>query len=218
MDHLKAFWKTLHHKINSLSLRERKLIALTSATLVVSVIAMIVWLPLWDSLMQTMTAKDQYQIQIETSQNSIRALELRAKNDVNLPYKEKLNKLKRQVDLQEEKINQITTALIQPERMTQVFKGMLKENKLSFESLKNTPAKLIEVNKDDAENQILFQHGLSLNMQGKFLNGLSYVRNLEEQDWQLYWDELQFKIIEYPVGELKIKVHTLSTSNKVLGL
>lgn len=215
---MKASWKTLHHKINNLTLRERKLVLLTAASFVLCVIVLVILNPLWARLQVVETLITQYQVQIETAQNSIKALELRAKSDVNAPYISKLNNLKDQVDKQQENINRITTALIQPDKMTQVFKGILLKNNLKFDSLKNAPASLVKVNKGETDDQILYRHSLSLQLQGPYLNGLNYIRKLEQQEWQLYWDELEFQTLEYPIGQLKIRVHTLSTSNKVLGL
>jgi len=50
------------------------------------------------------------------------------------------------------------------------------------------------------------------------LDTLKYLQELERQDWQLYWDELTFKTEAYPQGAVTIEVHTLSTSEEVLGL
>lgn len=102
--------------------------------------------------------------------------------------------------------------------MNMVFQGLLEKSKLQFQSIKNYLPKIIELNKDKNSNQMLYEHSLLLEMKGQYIHGLEYIQSIEKQDWQLYWDEIEFKILRYPQGLLTLKVHTLSTSDKVLGL
>lgn len=215
---MKPFWKAYHRKVNALTLRERKYIAVASATVVLSFFILTLWQPMWGEITRINKQNDQFMLQIETSQNSISALENRAKKDVNAPYKAKLSNMKKQVQEQLDQINNITAALIQPEKMNQVFKGLLTKNDLKLESVKNEQAKTIKLNETDQENQALFQHDLKIEMRGKYLSGLKYLQSIEQQNWQLYWDELEFSMIEYPMGSLRMRVHTLSTSDQLLGL
>lgn len=215
---MKTFWKALNHRINGLSLRERRLIALTSSCVVIAFYIMSIWLPLWNSIQLSMHENTKIEIDIETSKKNIAILEERSKVDVNLPYREKLIALKEQASEQQEKINNITNALIQPEKMNMVFQGLLEKSKLQFESIKNGLPKSIELNQDKNSNQVLYEHSLLLEMKGQYIHGLEYIQSIEKQDWQLYWDEIEFKTLRYPQGLLTLKVHTLSTSDKVLGL
>ncbi|NVK40161.1 MAG: hypothetical protein HWE39_02890 [Oceanospirillaceae bacterium] len=208
--------KTYHRKIDRLTLRERRFIALALCSVILALFALLFWNPLWAEYRRMNQENGQYEIQIETSQNSINALELRSKRDVNAPYKEKLKNLILEVQEQRDRINGITSALIQPERMNEVFEGLLMNSPLSFESIKNIPAEKIKINEQD--QQALFKHGLKMQLQGRYMNALKYLQNIEAQNWQLYWDELEFATVEYPIGSLRLKVHTISTSNKVLGL
>lgn len=215
---MKTFWKALNHRINGLSLRERRLIALTSSCVVIAFYIMSIWLPLWNSIQLSLHENTKIEIDIETSKKNIAILEERSKVDVNLPYREKLIALKEQASEQQEKINNITNALIQPEKMNMVFQGLLEKSKLQFESIKNGSPKSIELNQDKNSNQVLYEHSLLLEMKGQYIHGLEYIQSIEKQDWQLYWDEIEFKTLRYPQGLLTLKVHTLSTSDKVLGL
>ena len=186
--------------------------------MVIAFYIMSIWLPLWNSIQLSMHENTKIEIDIETSKKNIAILEERSKVDVNLPYREKLIALKEQASEQQEKINNITNALIQPEKMNMVFQGLLEKSKLQFESIKNGSPKSIEINQDKNSNQVLYEHSLFLEMKGQYIHGLEYIQSIEKQDWQLYWDEIEFKTLRYPQGLLILKVHTLSTSDKVLGL
>ena len=213
-----TIWKKLRIKINALSIRERKLIAITSTSFVLSLFVLLAWHPLWVNLQGIKNISEQMIVGINASKYDIRVLEERSKKDVSLPYRNKLQSLKQKSDEQQNKINSITSALIQPEKMNLVFKGLLEKSNLRFDSIKNLKPKVIELNQSKDSNQVLYEHGLVIEMRGSYLDGLAYIKSIENQSWQLYWDEVEYKTTRYPQGELTLKVHTISTSKKVLGL
>jgi MSHA biogenesis protein MshJ len=102
--------------------------------------------------------------------------------------------------------------------MGKVFTGLLQENALSLEKISNLDAKPVNIEGQLEETNLLYEHGLSLELKGQYMNALKYLQSLESQDWQLYWDELKFSSNTYPNGTLAIKVHTLSTSDSLLDL
>lgn len=213
-----TIWKKLRIKINALSIRERKLIAITSMSFVLSLFVLLAWHPLWVNYQGIKNRSEQMIVGINASKYDIRVLEERSKKDVSLPYRNKLQSLKQKSNEQQDKINSITNALIQPEKMNLVFKGLLEKSNLRFDSIKNQKPKVIELNESKDSNQVLYEHGLVIEMHGSYLDGLAYIKSIENQSWQLYWDEVEYKTTGYPQGELTLKVHTISTSKKVLGL
>ncbi|GAA6134671.1 hypothetical protein NBRC116188_14600 [Oceaniserpentilla sp. 4NH20-0058] len=215
---MKEYWKTFHYKINGLTLRERRLMALISASAVAMILVMTVWLPIYDKWMEYKSQSDNLSKKIAESKNRISKLESRSKLDLDQPYKDKLNKLKIRVEEQNQEINELTSALIGPNKMNLVFKGLLAKNKLTVEELKNSPPEKLEINKGSEGSQILYKHELAMELIGDYFSSLNFVGQIENEEWQLYWNDLSYEIIDYPAGSLKINVHTLSTSNKVLGL
>lgn len=213
-----TIWKKLQVKINALSIRERKLITLAATSFVLALLVLLAWHPLWVNYQGVKKRSEQMIVGINTSKYDIRILEERSKKDVSLPYRNKLDALKIKSEEQQKKINSITNALIQPEKMNMVFKGILEKSRLEFQSIKNQKAKVIELNQSKDSNQVLYEHGLVIELRGKYLDGLDYIKSIENQSWQLYWDEIEYKTTRYPQGSLTLKVHTISTSNKVLGL
>lgn len=213
-----ATWKKSLKAINQLSLRERRLLAITSVSVMLMLFLFVSWLPLLESWQKVRTASHVANGKIQAAKAEITRLEEQARTDVNAPYKAQLKKLRNEVADQENTINSLTSALITPKNMTQVFSGLLQENHLTIETVTNQQAQPVSINGSKEENHFLFKHGLSLEMKGQFLNTLKYIQALEKQEWQLYWDELVFTTLNYPHGTLDIKVHTLSTSEHVLGL
>lgn len=156
--------------------------------------------------------------QADTAKNAIEVLKRNAIQDVNKPYEEKIAALHVRLKKQQQKIDTITSALISPKNMPEVFSKLLNRNDLTLESVSNDDAEPVNISTNEKEDSLLFKHGLLLEMKGQFLSGLSYIKQMEKQDWQLYWDELTYTSEKYPQGVLTLKIHTLSTSDSVLEL
>lgn len=156
--------------------------------------------------------------QADTAKNAIEVLKRNAIQDVNKPYEEKIAVLHVRLKKQQQKIDTITSALISPKNMPEVFSKLLNRNDLTLESVSNDDAEPVNISTNEKEDSLLFKHGLLLEMKGQFLSGLSYIKQMEKQDWQLYWDELTYTSEKYPQGVLTLKIHTLSTSDSVLEL
>lgn len=211
-------WRELKQKVNALSLRERKLTAAVSAMVLSTVIGNLILSPLFNLILDTKKQNHHYEVQIHSASNSIDAVKLRAKEDINKPYINRRSELLKSVQAQENEINDLTAALIKPERMNEVLKGLLSKNKMEVMALENKPAKSIKLNEDESDQQALYEHEISIALDGDYLSALTFIGDIENQEWQVYWDTLTFQILEYPVGRLQMSVHTISTSDKVLGL
>lgn len=213
---MKASWKNTSAFINDLSLRERRLLCITSAVVCIGIIAAVIWRPLIINWNEHAAKNAQVNMAIASLQDNIEQLKSDFKVDVNAPYVAQLNGLKAVVTQQHEKIHTITSALINPKKMGSVFAGLLKETNVTIENVSNLDAQPIEIADQDVQSDLLYKHSLSINMAGQYMDALKYLQEIEKQAWKLYWDELTYKTENYPNGKLFIKVHTLSTSENVL--
>ncbi len=215
---MKASWGDIQEHVNHLKGRERRLLCITVVVLVLSVFAFLLWDPLYQAWLKDFKANAQAIRQVNSAQASIASLKERMNIDVNAHYKKQIKALKVQLEQQQQKIESLTSALITPKNMGQVFTGLLQESALTVNKISNLDAQAVKIEGQQEETKLLFQHGLSLELRGQFSSVLTYIQELEIQDWQLYWDELNFSTNNYPQGTLTVEVHTLSTSDSVLDL
>ncbi len=68
------------------------------------------------------------------------------------------------------------------------------------EKLETTDARLIGI----------FMHSLELQLEGSYLEVLSYLRALESLEWKIFWDQVNLEVMQYPKVKVHIKVHTFS--------
>jgi len=215
---LKASWSEIHDTINHLQVRERRLLCITVVAVILFVAAMLVWEPLYQAWLKSYQENATTLGQISSAKTSIATLEARANLDVNAQSKQQISALKDKLSHQQQQIESLTSALITPKNMGRVFTGLLQENALNINKISNLDAVSVNIEGQIEETNLLYQHGLSLELNGQFMNALKYIQGIEAQDWQLYWDELVFTTDHYPQGTLNIDVHTLSTSDSLLDL
>ncbi|EAT12448.1 hypothetical protein HF888_15405 [Bermanella marisrubri] len=184
----------------------------------VLVLLFTLWIPKVETILGLHQQQERAVAQEAASKAAILELENRSKQDVNAPYRKQLKGLEIQVTEQERTIEDLTSSLILPNKMTQVFSELLDERYLKIIKLKNLEAKPIELDQKQTDSSVLFKHGLSLKLQGRYLNTMDYIKQIESQPWKLYWESLDFKMEKYPNGVLDLKVHSISTSDHVLGL
>ena len=185
---------------------------------ILTLIFLLAWQPLFFNITKSYQANQTAQKQVATIKSTIENYKKRVSLDANAPYKTQVKNLKKQIKQQDINVENLTSALITPRNMSKVFTGLLQNTEMNMNKISNLDALAISINDNKEETNLLFKHGLSLELEGQFLNALSYVQIIEQQDWQLYWDELSFSTLSYPEGRLKIEVHTLSTSDSLLDL
>jgi MSHA biogenesis protein MshJ len=215
---VKISWTKVEEAVNHMQIRERRMLCLTVVAVTVFVQVLMLWDPIYKSGRKAYQENIGISEQIKDAKITIIRIKERASVDVNAHQKNQIKKIKERLTIQQHQIEGLTSALISPKNMGKVFTGLLQDNALSLEKISNLDAKPVNIDGQLEEINLLYEHGLSLELKGQYINALKYLQSLESQDWQLYWDELQFSSNTYPNGTLTIEVHTLSTSDSLLDL
>lgn len=215
---LKSYWKKLLKAVNALQVRERQMIIVAGSVLIIGVFSLVAWEPLYVDWIKKSAMLTQAKENLNQAETTIERIKSESRVDANKPYREKFNKLKNDIEDQDYKIETITAALINPKHMNHVFGTLLKNTELEIDTITNSPAEAIDIQGEGDTDKLLYMHALSLELSGTFIDSLKYLKRIESQNWNLYWDNLVFTTTQYPQGRLILKVHTLSTSDHVLGL
>ncbi len=215
---MQVSWAEIVEAVNHMQVRERRLLCCTVVAVTALLQVLILWEPIYKSGQKSYQENTNIINKIKAAKDTIEVLKQRVKVDVNAHQKNQITNLKQRLTDQQRQIESLTSALITPKNMGKVFTGLLQESSLSIEKISNLDATPVKIEGQKEETNLLFQHGLSLELRGQYMNALKYLVSLEEHDWQLYWDELQFSSDHYPQGILTIDVHTLSTSDSLLDL
>jgi MSHA biogenesis protein MshJ len=177
-----------------------------------------VWIPMYQQWVESNAQLNQIKSNIKISRIDIETIKKNSKTDANEPYVKEINKYRKKINKQQEKIETITAALISPKNMISVFNALLQNSELEINQITNKEAESINIKGESEVGSLLYKHALSLEMAGTFSGSKKYLARIENQDWNLYWNELKSTTTRYPQGILTLNVHTLSTSDYVFGL
>lgn len=98
--------------------------------------------------------------------------------------------------------------IISSTEMQNVLENLLTNKyKLSLIEFQTLPAKPTAA----AQATInLFEHGIVIKFKGDYFSTLNYLKAIEELKWQIFWDKLEYKVIQYPIAEITLQLHTVS--------
>lgn len=170
--------------------------------------------------------------QIESISKELDALSSIPVIDPDAQNKQRISALQSQLQLLERDLNGLQSTLISPEEMPQLLRNILKKNNaLKLIALKtlapsglieNTPSNATE-NKlavSDAKNQQppVFKHGVEITIEGRYLDLLEYISDLEKMPWHVLWSNVNLNAEEYPNTQLTLTVYTLSLDKNWLSI
>jgi MSHA biogenesis protein MshJ len=124
---------------------------------------------------------------------------------------EKLIKDKREEAKKIKKIPQeqnTSLQLISPQKINEVLEDLLTTRyRLILLELKNLPPKAVALSQN---NLRIFEHGIIIKFQGDYFSTMSYLQAIEKLGWRIFWDKLEYKVIQYPKAEITLQIHTIS--------
>lgn len=212
---LKTNWEKLRTWFISRKLREQAIIA----TLTYVVIYLV-----WESTFFNPVLMERQHLQanitnlnqqIVTLQNQITEIINTATQKQALVGEEEQEKqsLFKRAELLNENLSLFTSELVTPDQMAEVLTNILRdESGLTLINLKSLPAEILaETSGDDAKNgQTLFKRGVIIRLEGDYNSTYNYLKRLEDLNWRIFWDEIDYDVIDHPRAEIIIKFHVLS--------
>ncbi|MBF0159069.1 MAG: hypothetical protein HQL58_06050 [Magnetococcales bacterium] len=194
----------------------------------------------WEKKMREISQQqDDIHNRIEMTLNKQREVQQRVTMDPDKEWRAERDKLQKHLAEVREKLDRATRDLVMPQQMTHILEQvLLQDSKLKLLEITSMPVVQImadeEKDKDkdkDKEkdkdkdkkkkvvnpNEIIYQHGTSLLLEGDYISLLNYLKKLENMAWVIYWDRLEYIVTDYPKAIIRIMVHTISRSQDWVG-
>ncbi len=236
MNSLLEKWNLLAEKHNARVTRERALI-IGSALMCIYLI--------WDFAFYQPVAKEyaSYELRLEAAKKDLVKLTAEEKvftdslqNDPGAAKKRELVRLQSELQKLNENLEQLAVGLISADKLPQVlyevleksetlkFKGMQTRapEKLKFDQGVQVVEESDEQRPENPENSGtgfvgVFKHAVRMNFQGDYFSVIRYLRRIENLEWKLYWNLLDYEVDKYPRGNVVLEVFTLSTEEGAFG-
>ncbi|MEQ1597768.1 MAG: type II secretion system protein GspM [Methylotenera sp.] len=218
-------WLSICSKFEALNQRERWMVTCALFVVVFAVINILLLNPV---LARQKTLNDELatdQAQINALNQQINALAHSPIIDPDAQNKQRMAELHSRLALLDTKLIDLQTSLIRPDKMPDLLHNLLKKNgKLKLIELQTLPVKgLLESATEDKEQTSkqelpVYKHGVEITIEGRYLDLLDYVANLEKMPWHVLWSKAALNAEHYPDNQLKLTVYTLSLDRTWLSI
>jgi len=150
-------------------------------------------------------------------------------SDPSAELRKRLQARQARLDRLDQQISETTNQLIAPRDMVALLRNMLAaQEELTLESLVlrtpepvyqgEPPTESENTENSEAREPLLYAHDVELTVSGGYLVVLQYLEKLEAMDERLGWLQLNYEAGEWPGGEARIRVRTLSLEAAWLGV
>jgi MSHA biogenesis protein MshJ len=216
---MKAKLIAYRERLDAMSLRERVLIFLMLAAVLITLVMNSALDPLLAKQKQLAQQLAQTQAQTAALEAQMNALTEAAKIDPDAPNQQRLAQLEAQ---RNNALNALTNArqgLVSADRMSLMLQELLGKNtRLKLVGIKTLPAtSLLEPAKTDETPRVetpaplgLYRHGVEISVEGSYPDLMAYLSALERMPWRVYWSEATLATQAYPTSRLTLTLFTLS--------
>jgi MSHA biogenesis protein MshJ len=235
---MKRYWERARTAIDDMSLRERAMIFVAAAFVVIALMNVLLLDPLLARQKLLSTQVEQQQEKMKELQAQMQNLLQARRDDEHSPLRDRLAQLKLQLQEQDSYLQSRRDRLIEPNKMADLLRQVLDKNgRLQLVELKTLPVSLLiekpqadgiaaqptaanaldgplrqaqDGQKQPGSQKQIFKHGVSITVRGGYLDLLRYVNALEKMPAQMFWGEVNLSVEKYPDAVFTLTVYTLS--------
>lgn len=216
-------WGKISARVDAMSLRERALIFVAVAFLLVSLVNTFLLDPMLLKQKNLAAQVVQQQEKMKEIQAQIEAI-MQARNaQDNSPQRQQINRLRQELEEGDAYLKSNREKLVPPEKMADLLRQVLSKNTglqlLALQTLPVTPLLEKESAAGDTpaatapaavlEKQI-YKHGVVMTVRGNYPDLLQYLAALERMPTQMFWGKVKMEVAQYPAAELTLTLYTLS--------
>ena len=204
-------------RYQALNPRERQLSLITLHFVLLALMAVVFIEPLVSRGMVQQSQANELLATNARLEQQLRQLQNSPIKDPNQELRDELELLTTERLSIESRISNLTDALVSPDKMVAVLEQMLtQDSRLKITSLVTLPKEEIQLDANDPSAR-LYRHGLRLRIRATYDSLVDYLKRLDALQWRLYWQSLDYRVEQYPRGELLLEVYTLSSREDVVG-
>ena len=201
-------------RLDAMSLRERVLIFLAVAVVVVAIADSALFDPISRRQKVNSQRIHQQEDEIHTMQGQVQAYaQARTGDDANAK-RQRLEKRKLELAALDRELASRRSELVPPERMAKMLYEIVKRNPdIELVSLRSLPSTGLAQSLTailGSGGLALYRHGIEITVSGSYLNMLRYVGQLERLPAKIMWGNMELQAAAYPAVTLKITLYTLS--------
>lgn len=234
MSALKAQWQRLADRVDAMSLRERALIFLAIAIVLIVLVNTVLIDPLLTRHKKLQQEITQTQEKTSAMLTQIQTLVKTWNVDPDIALRSRLAQLREQSDQTGKTLEDIQSGLVSPQRMPTLLEDILRHNRsLHLVALKTLPVKVLgepettvageaakpaQAQKPTTPESVVYKHGVEITLEGSYLDLLRYLTEIEALPWHVFWGKADVDVEKYPKVTLTLRLYTLSLDKAWLAI
>jgi MSHA biogenesis protein MshJ len=222
MSQLTQKWQQLAVRVDAMTLRERAMIFLATALVLIAIINTLLIEPL-------STRQQKLSHQIVETQAKTSALQLQTQTlvmvrsaDPDAPLRARMAKLEADSAVTGQALQVIQSGLVAPQQMPVLLEDIMRRNHgLRLVALQTLPVENLATTLDVAGPKLashtvtapelaVFKHGVEITVEGSYADLLQYLTTMESSPWRMFWSKAVLTVDTYPKTTLTLRLHTLS--------
>ncbi len=223
------------NRFNALNKRERLLLTVTGAVLILVLFFVMAIEPLMKQGAATTQKIQTQRQQLQTREAEVVVFTKALASDPSQPLRAEIETLRRLDLALTEQLKQKSVALMSPQKMSTVLESLLQATQtVQLVSLRSLPIEPLDLDslaqkgsagsavapvteKTETTQAKVYRHPFELHIQGGYQAVYDYLVALEALSSAFFWDSLEYKVTEYPQADVILRVHTLSAEEGWLG-
>lgn len=239
MSTLKTQWQGLADRVDAMSLRERALIFLASAIVLIVLVNTMLIDPLLVRHKKLQLEITQAQDKTNAMQTQIQTLVKNWNVDPDTALRARLAQLREQSEQTGKTLEDIQSGLVPPQRMPALLEDILRHSRsLRVVALKTLPVKVLgepettadgktsgegadkpaQAQKPVTSASIVYKHGVEITVEGSYLDLLRYLTEIESLPWRMFWGKADLDVEKHPKVTLTLRLYTLSLDKAWLAI
>lgn len=226
-------WEKLQEAIDGRVMRERVLLFLTVLAVVFMIWNFLFQLPIDNERKKIQSELDLISAERKTTETQITSLSMAAANSPAVTKRKEIMQLKQQVDEVEKKLAAMSQGLISADQLPLMLETMLKKigelELASIQTLAATELQLLKPKEATGTSSVegqttelqdtgVYKHTVVVRILGGYFELVELLSSLESLNWKFYWEALDYRVEDYPEGEIELRVFTLSSEEGLLGV
>jgi MSHA biogenesis protein MshJ len=206
---MKEGLQQLEARIDSMQLRERALLLLAGIVVIFFLVDTFGLQPVYKQQKQSKQT-------ISALETELDLLRLRSDMLYGDPETDPLlhrDQLLKKLAVMKARLNDQLGVLLTPDQAVEVLKQVLDQEKglkLREVDAATRPLTGTEFMPDTAAQVAgIARYDLQLQLEGSYLATLRYLHTLDELPWRFFWEDVDFKVIEYPNAHVTLNIYTL---------
>lgn len=236
MKAMQTYWKNMAARIDALSMRERLMVFIAVAGVLITLLNFLFINPLIKRQKQLSEQIVQSQQSTAAMQSQIQDLLTNSSTDPDLALQVKLAQLRSQAALSGKTLDDIQSKLVSPKQMPALLADILQHNRsVRLIALKTFPVEILNAKTAtqsgaktippvadtpmdvDTGNHI-YKHGVEISVAGNYLDLTRYLGEIETLPWRMFWGKAIMAVADDHTVTLTLRLYTLSQDKTWLSI